>query len=353
MWVYPTANPGNGPGTIFDLRTGPTATATVARINSSLQLLVYNGPANVEFVTGTVPLRAWTHIALVRSSGSLTTYINGASSNTTALSSDLGSSQPCFIGINQTAGYEFNGYISDFRITKGTAVYTSAFTPPSAPLTPTAATTLLVNGMNAGIFDAAAVNNIETVGNSQVSTVQSKFGGSSVYFDGSSRLTMPPTADMDLSSGDFTVEAWVYSTTLSGTGSAATRAAAGNITSATELQWGIYRSGSSMIVRPYQSSTDFSINVGTIAANTWYHVAMTRSGNTIRGFLNGVLAGTTQTISGALNNNAAWFGVLIGGITVSGGSEYWNGYIDDLRITKGYARYTSTFTPPTQPFVTY
>lgn len=321
-------------------------------------IYVYASGSAVITASTAVGTGRWNHIALVRNGTFLTLYINGVSVGSATNSTNFNNTGVMGIGANVSGGgagaYPINGYMSDVRVTKGTALYVTTFTPPTAPVTPTAATTLLVNGMNAGIFDATAINNMETVGNAQVSTVQSKFGGSSLYFDGTGdRILVAPDEDLNLATGDFTVEGWFYSNSTSGNASAVTRAAAGNISTAAELQWGIYRSGSNMFVRPYQGGSDFSINVGAITTGTWHHVAMTRSGNTIRGFLNGVLAGTTQTISGALNNNTVWYGAIIGGITVTSVDEYWNGYIDDLRVTKGYARYTSNFTPPTAALPTF
>jgi len=145
MWVYPTANPANGPGTLFDLRTGTTATACNSRIDSSLNLLFYNGPANTEITVGTVALNTWTQIAFVRSSGTLRTYVNGTQRNSSTVSGDLGTTQACWIAANRTAGYNFNGYISNFRIVKGTAVYTANFTPSTTPLTAITNTSLLTS----------------------------------------------------------------------------------------------------------------------------------------------------------------------------------------------------------------
>jgi hypothetical protein len=170
-------------------------------------------------------------------------------------------------------------------------------------------------------------------------------------FDGTGdRLIIPPTQDLDLTTGDFTVEAWIYTNTIAAGVAVFAYRGSTAVTLSTDIQWSMYRNGSSLIVRPYSSTTDYTINIGTIAANTWYHVAFTRSGSTFRGFLNGTVSATTQTISGSLNNNATWSGSIIGSMTEGVVDRGFNGYIDDLRITKGVARYTSNFTPPTLAF---
>ena len=111
----------------------------------------------------------------------------------------------------------FNGYISDLRVTTGTALYTNNFVPPVAPLTATQNTVLLNNFTNAAIADYSTMNNLETVGDAKISTAVSKFGGSSMFFDGTTDyLFTPHSPSIDIGGGDFTVECWIYSTNISG-----------------------------------------------------------------------------------------------------------------------------------------
>ena len=84
----------------------------------------------------------------------------------------------------------------------------------------------------------------------------------------------------------------------------------------------------------------------TFSHDTWYHYAVTRSGNTFRMFINGVLE-DTQTSTGSLNIGLGGFR---SGWSFDGGNGYFNGYIQDMRITRGLARYTSNFTAPTAEF---
>lgn len=84
---------------------------------------------------GVVPTGAWTHVAVVRNSGTLTFYVNGVSQGTASISGSIFSATPPFsVGADSgTAGQNFPGYIDDLRVTKGVARYTSAFTPPTMP----------------------------------------------------------------------------------------------------------------------------------------------------------------------------------------------------------------------------
>jgi hypothetical protein len=87
--------------------------------------------------------------------------------------------------------------------------------------------------------------------------------------------------------------------------------------------------------------------IGAVSVNTWYHVAITRQGNTFRTYLNGV-QGSTWTSSAALYTPTKPLGIG----SNPDGSYSLNGWLDELRITKGVARYTgaASFTPPTAPF---
>ena len=209
-------------------------------------------------------------------------------------------------------------------------------------------TTLLLpfNGENAATTTSDLSNTNATVtfnGNSQISTAQSKFGGSSLYFNGTAgdSVTLPAGSAYRFSA-DFTVEMWFYMNAFntyselystwpsSGTGSLEIqiRSAGGN----TIRTW--YNSGSA-----FDSSTSLS-------TGQWYHFALTRSGTTVTYWLNGT-SDNTMTLSGQMGRDDTI--VRIGAYN----SQYtFDGYIDDMRVTNGVARYTSTFTPPTTAHLT-
>jgi hypothetical protein len=84
--------------------------------------------------------------------------------------------------------------------------------------------------------------------------------------------------------------------------------------------------------------------IGSSIKNQWAHVAVTRSGTSVKVFVNGTQVGTTYTVSGSLMDGSFnWIGALSTGSL----GEAWTGYMDDIRITRGYARYTANFTAPT------
>jgi hypothetical protein len=297
--------------------------------------------ANVANVTGT-----WYHLAIVReSSTSVKMYRNGGQVANATVSSgatfNWGFSGSLLGGGNwDGAQGAFNGYISNLRATPS-AVYTAAFTPPTSPVTPSANTTLLVNGMNAGAYDATAINDMETVGSAQVSTVQSKFGGSSFYIP-TGCLFIPNSQPLVLGSGNWTVEFWAY-TDASGTKVYFDSLNAAN----TVLQMEIYSSGTSISWVTVGSGVPNITGTGALTANTWQHIAACKSGSSTRLFVNGTQVGSTYTDT-ATYDTARW---EIG--SRLSGSFPIVGYLDDLRITNGVARYTANFTAPTAAFPTF
>jgi hypothetical protein len=184
------------------------------------------------------------------------------------------------------------------------------------------------------------------VGNTQISTAQSKFGGSSIAFDGTGDwLTSSSSTNSSFGTGDWTIEFWIYSTKTTrvdpfgwdyGFASAGWGGCIFNLGASGDMAW--YENITSRI-----SASSTGWNNGS-----WNHVAITRSGNSVRMFLNGNQVGSTYTTSFTYGANPSGF--IIG--AQNGGAGPLDGYIDDLRITKGVARYTTNFTPPTAAFPT-
>jgi hypothetical protein len=196
------------------------------------------------------------------------------------------------------------------------------------------------NGSTTITDNSPTPKTVTAVGNAQISTAQSKFGGSSIAFDGSGdRLSTNIISA--IGTDDFTIEGWIYANNLSsprglcclGDDAVVT----GLLVAVTVLgRIGIYGQNAALLIGTTQ----------TILASTWAHVACTRASGTMRIFVNG-----TQDGSVANTRNYSDTTLLIGAENYNGGfgSEH-NGYIDDLRITKGVARYTANFTPPAAPF---
>jgi len=291
----------------------------------------------------TINLNSWNHIVVQRSGTTLRFYTNGISSATITNSSNFNAGT---ISIGGGDANAITGYISDLRIVKGRALYTSNFVPPSAPLTAVQNTVLLNNMTSAGIYDAAMMNNLETVGDAKLSTAVSKFGGSSMSFDGSGDyLSANPIGAGDLGTGDFTIEYWMNASAVgSYSGPAGTQEVAGFATA------GMWRclnrfNSSNGIYFAYTTGSTF-VDITFTATNyndgTWHHVAYVKSGTSLKAYVDGTQVGTAATVTQSLTSGKK----LTLGYNPQD-NAYYTGYVDDLRITKGYARYTSNFTPPT------
>ena len=152
---------------------------------------------------------------------------------------------------------------------------------------------------------------------------------------------------MAMGTGDFTFECWIYATAASDSPIYECRSTNSNTNGFTVTAF------SSTVIRVYTTAVLVTATVANYL-NTWVHVAFTRSGSTNRLFINGNLE-NTATASDNFSNQVA----VVGGGRYGGGvgsttiTNSFTGYIDDLRITKGVARYTSNFTPPTAAFPDY
>jgi len=298
------------------------------------QLRFFNGADRI--IGATLTAGQWYHIALVRSSGVTRLWLNGAQtgSNYTDGNNYAGGSTFPFIGAAFNASTFHTGYMADVRCVKS-AVYTSAFTPPSAPLTAITNTSLLLNFTNGGIFDSAMMNNLETVGNAQVSTSVVKYGTGSMAFDGTGDYLVVRAATNNLfafGTGDFTIEFWLY---LNATTQQIIWDGRPGSTTPT-----IYYFNSAL--RYYTNAADQIVG-SALNTGQWYHIAICRSGTSTRMFINGTQSGSTYSDS----TNYTTSTPIISADANSGSYNLnLNGYIDDLRITKGAARYIGNFTPP-------
>jgi len=337
-WVYLSSV--TGYQGIFDY--GQYGGGVLLRTNNA-SLDYYELGGYVANIASVFTASVWTHIAVSRNSGTLKIFKDGVQIYSGASSGDINPSSPnnyVRIGAQSpTPTFFLGGYISNARYLVGTGLYTTAFTPPTAPLTAITNTQLLLSGTNAGIYDNAIKNNLETVGNAQVSTSVVKYGTGSMYFDGTGDwLTSPDTPNLQLGTGNFTIEGWVY---LNAIGSARGFISKGTSTTG----WSLSTNSSNQVVFSYASSTITS--TGTLSVSTWYFVTVVRSGtgtNLTKIYIDGTNDGT-GTVATDFNQTSIMY---VGADRVAGSAL--NGYIDDLRITKGIARYTATFTPPTSAF---
>ena len=362
-WVYITASNGTnqriiglGDGAIG----GGPYTGWSFNINNNLSTINwyrYDGTETDLSASYTFKTNTWYHIVAVRNgSSNLSMFVNGTRvyNNTgSSITYSNVNSDPLYVGLTYDGAGGggnkfFNGYMASARIVAGSAVYdpsSSTLTIPTAPPTAITNTSFLLNYTNAGILDNAMMNDLETVGNAQISTSVKKYGTGSLAFDGSGDyLTIPSSPNLGFGSGDFTVEAWVYLTAN------IANAAGGyliDFRGGSTNNFALGFIGDSSVTKMYEfvgSGGASATGTATVTLNTWNHVAYVRNGTTVTMYLNGTANGT-MTSSYSQGSTSA-----IISARYTGATEYITGYIDDLRITKGVARYTANFTAPTAAF---
>lgn len=334
-WVYR-----NAAGATHTIAAkGGASTGWVLQITSTNVLRFTDTTTNIDTTT-TIPASTWTHVAVVRTgtgASGLKLYINAVDSATGTSSTDFNQTDALNIGADRSNANAFNGYIASLKYTVGTA---ESISVPTAPAT---GGTVLLNFTNAGIYDSASGNDLETSGNAQASTTQAKFGTTSIKFAGGSDWMQTVTKPaLRFGTAPFTIEAWLYPT------SAATMCVVSIYTGTAGWTWKI----SGNVIAWYDNTSGNIGGTAAIASNTWTHVAIVREGtgaNQFKFYVNGVLD-VTSTCSANFTQTANCFVGGEGGATPNFATSIWNGYIDDLRITNGYARYTANFTPPTAAF---
>ena len=328
-------------------------------------VLLGSGSATWTFNMGftTPPINTWNHIALTRAGSTFRIFVNGIQAGTATTSQAIGAPNGQMLlgtyAIGAANGNWINGYISDFRYVIGTAVYTGNFTPPTAPLLPGGTSVTYPNTANVNAtFSAAntalllcqgnkAVTNnafldksnnafaIIRNGNSTQGTFSPYGSNWSNYFDGTGDyLTVPSNSAFTLGTGDFTVEAWInipaYATysVIGGT----------YYTSSSDAFW-FFAIGPSGNIFVSGRFTGLITSTGTVALNTWTHVAIARQSGTTRAFINGTLSGTSSTSIDFSGSSTMQIGY-------AGDAGIFTGYISNFRVVKGTAVYTSSFPAP-------
>ena len=296
---------------------------------------------NIAANLGTPTLNTWIHYAVVKNGSTYKLYVDGveeASTTDSLASTTIATWQ---VGGRPGLGdYPFPGYLSDVRIVDGTSVYTSAFTPSTSPLTAITNTSLLIQGQNSAIFDLTGKNNIDTVGNAQISTSIKKFGTGSIKFDGTGDYLEIPSSDaFDLGTDDWTIEGWIYPESDSDDRGAIfelynddNKVLRIMVQTSDQLEFRI-ESGGTRVCDIRTTNWDY---------DEWIHVAAVNNSGTITFYLNGTSEGTDSSFTMPDFSSAR---VLLG-MDLLGTDRWYTGYIDDFRVTKGVARYTSNFTAP-------
>ena len=198
--------------------------------------------------------------------------------------------------------------------------------------------------------DSSPVVRVPTVaGAAKIGTAQSAFGGSSGNFTiAGSSIEYASSADFDWTSASYTIELMAYITAHCANGDGTPRMiGVGDITGDI-LYWGFGPDASGKLTFYYWSGAQNKfIGSSTIPLNQWVRLAMSFDGTSVRLFVNGVLDGTFAYSIAAASSGSMPFRVGFSSGTGATASAF---FCDELRITKGAARHTASFTPPTAPY---
>lgn len=248
-------------------------------------------------------------------------------------------------------GFALSGDVGSFALTGQAAALT--LPPPTDPFASSVSLLLHMDGTNGSttfVDKSNSANTVTVSGTASVSTSVYKFGtgslaGSRANYPSTHYLSVADSSSLEFGSGDFTIECWFYITATNSIQGVASKGHTGP----SNLSWTLYYSEfNGGFVFGYSadgsSATNLTFGGFTAATNTWYHVALTRSGSNLRMFVGGSQIGSTQTISATLFNGSADVRV---GWSANFGLD---GYVDEFRLTKGVARYTANFTAPTAAF---
>ena len=329
-------------GTVFDTSDGSNYINTLfistsGSANETIKAYHSGGARATGTNGGAFPLYQWTHCAVTRQSGVVKIYINGKLDGQGSGNEDLtqyGATVGRATFWGNSYGLRNGSIVSDLKVTKGTAVYTTSasvgtqvFTPPTSPAGSSSAS-LYLPFDNAGIFDKTGNHTLTLVNDTSTSTTQTKFADTSMYFDGTGDYIT--TQLFTLGTGDFTVEGWVYFSDLSANRS---------LFSLGNNRQFYYRNASNRIAVYGVSGGTQVFNDALPSTSTWYHFAFTRTGSTITLWWNGVSAGTA-TATDDLSS------LMTIGAYAGGSTDPMFGYIENLQVLNT-VKYTTTFTPPT------
>lgn len=368
-------------------------------LSPSMTLGYYVSSADRITSGSALSLSTWYHVAIVRSAGVTKLYVNGTQYGSSWTDSTNYIADGLVFGASSyhtspNTQYGLYGYMDEVRVTRGIARYTATFTPPTEAFAATQCAYDPLWSYVVALYHFDGANNSTTFTNSKsggvtatahggtvVSTGQNKFGGSAAYFDGVNdnlelgNLTLASVADVGLTGAtDFCVEGWFYidGTTYAyypyilgapGSGVGSDAGQRGGIALAVTGNTGIHIIAGNLSADSWAGYLHRKATVSM--ATGWHHIAWVSRGNSPAIYLDGVAQtlgfgnGSSSVTSFSVckchstrMTQVQSYGVYNGALDTSNADAayYYKGYIDDLRITKGHARYAGDFTPPTIAF---
>ena len=333
MWLYPETKAGDD--VIIDFRpSGTNGTYINFLLTGGVPYLNVNGAA----INGSteLPVKVWSYLTLTRVSGSTKLYVNGTQTGSTYSDTNnylTGSNRPIIAqaGYTTSSTLGFNGYMSDFIIKL------SGNSSPSIPTEPVSSTgtALHIKSTDAHVLDKSQGNNLKLFNDAAAvtdatnnSTISST---NAVSFDGTGDYAT--SVITPINTADFTVEAWVWKNAQG-----STQVICGTRTSSTDSTGFSFVVNSSNELAFYTNAYNAQSSSLNFPAQTWVHVAAVRSGTSLTLYKDGSSV-ATGTSSHTFSKDVMYIGQNVS-------TQYWNGYIQDLRVSVGKAR---TISVPSAP----
>jgi len=336
------------------------ASSVYCQRNSSdvMRMFVSDG-TNLYTITGGTQLTnvsntGWHHLAIVRNGTVLRMFLDGLQEggDVTIGAATVNDSSQVFVIGGRTSGATttWSGWIDEFRLSVGIDRYSSLYLGNL----PDSFTKVLVHGDGANTTTAiadqgasAAPHLFTVAGNAQIGTATSKFGGASMLFDGTGDWwRTPDAADLELGSGDWTIDFWFNCTAASGS----FKTAIGKDTTAgtgvnADRSYAVFRASTQNTMRGniYAGVSSFGI-IGSMQFDNvnnagWHHYALVRSGNNMWQFIDGTQDGQNLTLlSPTVNDLSGPLGI---GSLGDESANPWLGSLDEVRLSVGVARWSA------------
>ena len=362
FWFYP--NSANGGKTLFSFGNKAVSAGwilygvgTIYGYGLSFQSRNSAGTVTGIFsftdYTSNLNSNAWNHVALVREGSTTRLYVNGAQkygssanyANYNTYESAANATHTLNIGADYTgAAYDepLQGAIDDIRYTRGVVRYPggTTFTPPTEP-NPISGTALFLPLATLGTAIVDSCGHVITnTGTASITSGTGHAGGANaLYLDGSTQyLTTPTSAGMTMVGNTFTMEGWFKSDTGAGGVIRPLMNNGDGTSGGFKIE---ITAGDVLKAYVYCGATAIAITGATnVTVNAYHHFALNKaSGDVFRLYLDGVEQGTSVTQGGSITAASA---TQIG----YDGTNFFKGYLDDIRVLKGLSIYDAAFTPP-------
>lgn len=316
------------------------------RRRSDYTLAWHSAGGDVVTTSSTCSDDTWYHVAVVRNSGQTAIFIDGTiSSSWVSDNRDYEASNLFGIGAGYSTSHYLDGWLDEFRVSKGIARWTSNFTPPTEEYTTDEYTKLLLHFPG----DMSDSNHAITFHDfARIDVSPTKWNGS-FFFDGNDDyISIPDSDDWNFGDGDFTIDCWVR---LNADIESANYFVSQRVDGS--HKW-YFAYNHSITTLAFYNESPSQIYVGstvTLITGTWYHLAVSRTSGVMKLFINGVSQTLTTNTNPGGSVESLSAPLLVG--TNGYGTYYLNGFMDELRIVNGEAIWTSDFTPPSEPYTIY